>query len=422
MVAVPFLFFLALTIYWWKKHHGLDVCVYMSGLYAMTTFCAIFIVAGGFLAEAGILFDETDLTLGFIPTVLFCALLFMGMYPFSLIYNKEIESVKYEPSLVLDGYCILLFIVFLLNIYLILGSTADMLQGDLSLLREEHYAGVPTPAEIKAESLPFVIRLFFYFNSSTIFALPLFFYYNCFSDRPLWFKTMLLLTSLSMPISGLQVVDRTEFLFYGMMFVYCLIFFWKFLAKSFKIKMLFAGVPVVAIVLVYLVAVTQARFAKEEDDEKAYMSVLQYAGQSYLNFCFFWENGKTQYIAPEREFPMTWHTLFGVDSNPQRRDERSGQQGFFMSVFATYVGDVMLDLTPIGAIIWCIAFFIITLSLIRYNHRTEYDIGDILAIFMLAAIPIFGIFYYRYFSFPSFYMLLSVIVIMFFSKHKVVYQ
>ena len=44
MVLLPFIYFTLLTLYWWKKHKGIDVCVYMSGLYAVSTFCALLIV------------------------------------------------------------------------------------------------------------------------------------------------------------------------------------------------------------------------------------------------------------------------------------------------------------------------------------------------------------------------------------------
>jgi len=423
MIVVPFIYFTGLTIYWWQKHQGLDICVYMSALYAFTSLCTILIVLLDLLEEAGILFDRYDYEVNVLPTIYYCTLLTLGMWPFSLIYRKEIKPLSASSSLILECVCWLLFFVFLLNVYLIIDSTVEILSGDLSTVRQDHYNGIESPAEIKAESLPIYIRLFFWFNNSTILALPLFFYYSCFTDRAWWFKVMLFMTSLSMPLSGLQVADRTEFIFYGLMFIYCMIFFWKFLSRRFKRGILALGVPLIGVILIYLVAVTQARFAKNDrDDEKAYASVLQYAGQNFLNFCFFWEHGRFEYISPEREFPMTWHLLFHVDSNPDRRDVRAGQQGFFMSVFASYLGDVMLDLSPIGALIWMLGFTFLNLLLIRYAHREEYDIGDVLAVFVTATIPIFGIFYYRYYSFTYFFLYAIIVVLLLVHKVRFVYD
>ena len=422
MAFIPFLYFTLLTIYWWKKHQGIDVCVYMSGLFAITSFCSIPLVMGNMLDDGGILFDEYNLELGFFPTFLYCALITLGIFPFSLIYNKEIKRIAQPSSLVLEGCCWFLFGVFLLNFYIVADSTAEILSGDLANVRAEHNEGILSPAEVKAESLPFAIRLFFYFNMATILGLPLFFYYNCFSGKPWWYKTMLFVTPFSMTLVGMQVADRTELTFYGMMFIFCLIFFWKFLSKTFKRRLGYFGIPLVSLVVLYLVVVSVARFSKNDDNENVYIGALQYAGQNYLNFCYFWEHGKFEYLAPEREFPMTYHTFFDIHSNAERRSERSGEQGFFMSVFASYIGDVMLDLSPIGMLIWCIAFFVITLSVIQYAHREEYDIGDILLIFILAAIPIFGIFYYRYYSFNSFYMLMVAVAIYIVSKVKITYE
>lgn len=422
MYAIPFVYFTALTIYWWKKHNGLDVCVYISSLYAIVSFCAVIIVLNGLLDSSGILFDEYNAEFGIAPTFLYCFLVTLGIIPFSLIYRKDIKKIPEPSSLLLEGFCWLLIAVFFLTIYLIADSTVEILSGDLSTVRADHNKGIESPADIKAETLPFFIRLFFYFNTSAYLALPLFFYYTCFSNRPWWFKALLLGTSLTIPLKGLQTADRTEFTFYGMMFIYCLIFFWKFLSAKFKRGMFIIGTPLVCTVLVYIVAVTQARFADDNDNDGAYESALQYAGQGYLNFCYFWEHGKFQYISPEREFPMTWHTLFHVESNADRRAERSGEQGFFMSVFASYVGDIMLDLSPIGVIIWSLVFSLVAICLIRYSHREEYDIGDILAIFYMAGIPIFGIFYYKYYSFNCFFMLMSVVLLYIISKVKIEYK
>ncbi|MBO4906998.1 MAG: oligosaccharide repeat unit polymerase [Bacteroidaceae bacterium] len=421
MILVPFLYFTGLTFFWWKKHQGMDICVYMSALYAFISLCAVIIVTFDLLAEAGILFDRYDYEIGVVPTLLYCLLLTLGMLPFSFIYRNDIQTVKRSDSWILDATCWLLFFVFLLNVYLIIDSTAEILAGDLSNVRQDHYNGIQSPAEIKAESLPIYIRLFFWFNTSTCLALPLFFYYSCFTNRSWWFKLMVFCTSLSMPLSGLQVADRTEFTLFGMMFIYCLIFFWKFLSKRFKYGIMAVGTPMIGLIITYLVAVTQARFSENsKDDEKAYASVVQYAGQSFLNFCYFWENGRFEYISPEREFPMTWHLLFHVDSNADRRAVREAEQGFFMSVFATYIGDVMLDLSPVGVIVWSIGFVLICLLLIRYSHREVYDMGDVLAIFMLAVVPIFGVFYYRYYSYMSFFNFSLVAIIYFTHKVKIV--
>lgn len=423
MVLIPFIYFTLLTLYWWKKHLGFDICVYMSGLYALITFCTIPIVYGDLLDDGGILFDRYDLELGLAPTILFCGLITLAIFPFSLIYRKDVERMKAPDSLVLECFCWLLFAVSLVNMYLIGDSTAEILSGDMSTVRMDHYEGVQSPAEVKAESMPIFFGYIFYFRFTTILALPLFFYYTCFSKKPWWFLAMLFLTSLTMPLYGIQVADRTEFVFYALMAIYCLIFFWKFLTKKFKRGLAVVGAPLALLFISYLAVVSQDRFSgKNDDNEKVYEALLQYAGQSYLNFCYFWENGKFDKISSEREFPFTNHVLYHVENSPERRAERFGEQGFFMSVFASFAGDVMLDLSPIGAIFWTLAFFLLSLSTIRYAHREEFDASDVLAVFALAVVPLFGLFYYRYYDWTYIFMFSSVIVIYYLHKRRIVFE
>ena len=56
MFVIPFLWFTLLTVLLWRKHQGADISVYMSALYAFTSFLAIVIVAGDMMGEGGILF------------------------------------------------------------------------------------------------------------------------------------------------------------------------------------------------------------------------------------------------------------------------------------------------------------------------------------------------------------------------------
>ena len=62
------------------------------------------------------------------------------------------------------------------------------------------------------------------------------------------------------------------------------------------------SIPIAISAVVYFVIVSDARFSKREGG--AATSALQYAGQGYLNFCFFWEKANTDYITAEREFPL----------------------------------------------------------------------------------------------------------------------
>lgn len=418
MIVVPFIYFTLMTLYFLYKHKALDVCVYMSGLYAFTSLCAIIIVTTDSLGEGGILFGKTDAKFNVIPTVVYCVLLTMSILPFSMIYKKDIKRITPAMPYVLNMVGIVLIGVSLLNFYLVADSTLEILSGDLSNLRTDHYSGILSPAEIKAESLPFLLKLFYYLNTSTLLALPIFFYNICFGKGNWLYNTLLFLASLSCPLVGIQTADRTEFIFYAMMFLLCLLLFGKFLSKKMKRIMIVITIPFAVAFVIYLVAVSEARFS-EKVEGGASTSVLQYTGQGYINFCYFWENGKREFVAAEREFPLASHILFGVDSYTDRRDERTGQQGFFISVFATFIGDILLDIGPVGVTAWVLFYFLTVMLIIKKSHRAEFNIGEMIMIFVMAVIPVFGVFYYRYFAFTSTIMIIIGWIVYFLSKYKI---
>jgi len=393
MYILPFIYFLSLTAYLWRRHRTFDVSVYMCSLYTLTSFCAIILVQANMLDGGGILFYGWEPDLGVVPTFLYCFLLTITILPFSFIRTEKITRITNSHPLIIYGFVAILFFQALLNLYLVVDSTMDILNGDLRAVRESHYGGDMSLADIKLESLPGVLRYFNYMNPSTILALPLFFYYSCMEKRSLWLTVPLLFISLSGPVKAIQSVDRAELIFYGQMFLYCIVFFRNMLTASLKRLLLIGGIPFVGLSLVYLTAVSTERF--EDREEGTSGSILQYAGQSYLNFCYFYDNADPNLIYPQREFPVISHIFFHSDYG-ELKEERSAKEGFFIGVFATHVGSWLIDIGLVGCTVYATLFGLICTLLIKYYNRKEYEITEVLFLFIFATTPIFGIFYYRF--------------------------
>lgn len=388
----------------------------MASLYALTSLLAVVIIQCDWLGDSGILYDRFDVNLSLLPTLIYCAFITLSLIPFSLVYGENLKGFTNRSPWSMLALCSLLIIVAFINLYLVADSTMEILSGDLGSIRADRYQGIESPADVKAESMPFVIRYMTYFRFSTILALPLFFYYTCFEKKSKWFRLLLLFSSLTSPIAGIQGADRTEVVAFALMLVFSLVFFWQYLSHKLKRSLILAVIPMVGILATYVVMVTQSRFEKRGDG--AIASVVQYGGQSYINFCYFWEHAKPQYIAPEREIPMISHYLLHIDSNMERRGERSGKQGFFISVFPSFIGDIYLDITFLGMVLWVCSFFLVSLLVIKSPRRKELDISEFLALFCLATVPVFGIFYYRYHNHQHTYMLILVAIIYILSKYK----
>lgn len=418
MEYLPFIYFTIVTAVLLYYHKRMDICVYISGLYALTSLCASMIAHDPYvLGESGILFDSTDIELNFMPTFAYCALLTLSLLPFTMIYKRSLKKITVASPLTLYVISWILIGVSLLNLYLVADSTLDILSGDLEAVRQAHYSGVESPAQIKAESMPSILGYFYYFNKSTLLSLPIFFYYLCCEHRAWWFKTLLFFSSLSVPLAGVQAADRTEIILFSMMLVYCVIFYWGLMSRTLKRKMKLAAIPFISLGLLYIGSITLARF--ENRSESASGSVLAYAGQGYINYCFFWENAKSDYPTLERELPAYYHFVKHIDSNPERRAERSGQQGFYISVFPTYLGELLLDLTIPGMIVWTVFFFLAGMLIIKKREREEFDISEVLIIYLMAVVMIFGVFYYRYFTFMYSILLIMVVWLYIISRSKI---
>lgn len=420
MVVVPFVFFTVLTLYLWKRHGKIDVSVYMAGLYAFTSFFAIVIVWGELMyGGGGIIFNNSNVKLSVAPTVLYCAFITLGILPFTMIYGRDMKRVSTKMPVFIDILSMVLIAEALLNLYLVADSTGEILSGDLATVRSDHYEGIVSPAEVKAESMPTVLKYFYYLKDATILALPIWFYNICCGKAKWWYNGLLLFTSLSMPLAGIQAADRTECMFYVLMFLFCYFFFSNMMSRKTKTRLYLVGGLLAALIATYFMAVSVARFEKRGGTSEG---LIKYTGQNYLNFCYFWENGRFDLISPEREFPLICRTFFGISSSADRRNVRSGEQGFPISVFPSYIGDIMIDLSPLGMAIWMIYFFLLCCIVIKRPHREEMDISEVLVVFMAAAVPVFGIFYYRLHNHCSTYILIITFLIYVFSRRKLVYK
>lgn len=203
------------------------------------------------------------------------------------------------------------------------------------------------------------------------------------------------------------------------MFLFSLVFFQRFITKGMKKFLLLTTIPTLAIGIVYIIAVSTSRF--ENTEEGASGSMLEYAGQSYVNFCYFYDYHDRELYYIEREFPMTSYFIF-KDQYTDTKEERSAKEGFFIGVFASHVGSWFLDTGAIGSLLICIVFAVICCLVIKRYNRTEFDIADVIMIFTLGAVPTFGIFYYRYYSIATAFVYVAAGILYLFSKYIFVWE
>lgn len=414
----PLVYFSGLTYFLWSRHHTINIAVYMSVLFAVTSLCAAIMVEVGVMQGSGILFDGWAPQFGVMPTLLYCILTTITILPFSFVRPDLIENITNNHKLLILGLSVVIVLQGLQMFYLVGSSISEVLNGDFKDLKNAGYDGDVTPADIKMLAMPFPLRLLFYFSFLTTFGLPLFFYYSCIEKRPLWLTLPLLASSVSPILRGIMSADRTEIIYYGLMFLYCLVFFWRKLTRKLKWALLIITLPVASIGLAYVVAVSESRF--EDNSEGAGGSMLAYAGQSYANFCYFYEHHNNDLYYFERELPIT-SLLLTNSQYTEVKGERSAKEGFFVGVFASHTGAWLLDVGVAGAVILSLLFALLCILVIKYHKRRVFDISEVLLLFILASVPIFGIFYYRFYNANIAIQYLVALFLYMFSKIKIVW-
>lgn len=419
MYFVPFIYFSALTYYFWQKNRAYDLATYMSTLFSITSLCCIIMVLGNHMSGSGVLVDGWEPNFGVIPTILYCALITITIFPFSFINIKQVEHIGNIHRIFL--YVFTGFILIQgLTIFLLTGNfLSTLLQGDFKYIKDAGYAGDITPADAMMMTMPLPIQMMYLTCTITLLGIPLFFYYTGVEKKSLWKTAPILAVSISPVLRGILSADRTEIIHYGLMFLFSLVFFQRFITKGMKKFLLLTTIPTLAIGIVYIIAVSTSRF--ENTEEGASGSMLEYAGQSYVNFCYFYDYHDRELYYIEREFPMTSYFIF-KDQYTDTKEERSAKEGFFIGVFASHVGSWFLDTGAIGSLLICIVFAVICCFVIKRYNRTEFDIADVIMIFTLGAVPTFGIFYYRYYSIATAFVYVAAGILYLFSKYIFVWE
>ena len=418
MFVVPFIYFSALTYYFWQKHKIFDIATYMSLLFVITSLCNILMVQGGYL-QGGVLSEGWEPEFGVIPTILYCGLITLTIFPFSFVRPEKLQNISNIHRYVVFAFTVFIIIQGVLVYYLVGEFLSDLLNGDFKDLKDASYDGDITPADVKMLTMPAPLQILYFLSLMTLLGLPLFFYYSCVEKRNLWLTSPLLLVSVSPILRGMLAADRTEIIHYGLMFGFCLVFFQSFITKKVKYFLLAISVPVVAIGITYVVAVSSSRF--ENDDEGAAGSMLEYAGQSYANFCYFYDNHNSDLYYIERELPLTSYFVF-KNQYAETKEERSAKEGFFIGVFASHIGSWLIDVGVVGCVLICVLFAAFCCFVIKWYDRTEFDIADVLMLFTLGVVPTFGIFYYRYYSLQTAVVYAAAIMLYIFSKFVIVWK
>lgn len=119
------------------------------------------------------------------------------------------------------------------------------------------------------------------------------------------------------------------------------------------------AISIFAAAAVYLSALTFAKFggASGDDMEEVEDGMLDYLGQSYMNFCFFFDNFDNPVKTLNLLFPFT-AKLFGEEYVGAVVLQRyiGDKTGLFLGLFYTFVGHILITAGHFVAVMYCFIY------------------------------------------------------------------
>lgn len=409
MIFIPFIYFSAFLIFILKSKKRIEISALITAAYVLTSSFAIVIHTNQLYGAAGCVEASIDLA----PTLLYCLLISLTIVPFMKLRRLNVKNLIPIRNLKLFNWIIyfyfgvfVLFLFFFGNEVMYKVQNPDIEQLRLLIVKGEDDLGFKNYTGITR----IIARLVFIFGSSAMLLQVFYFYSIACLKRSSRFNVGILIFS-SMPIMiSMLSLDRSKMIYWIMSFIALAVFFWPSITSSRKKQIKFTSIIFFGIFLSYLSIITVARYGNVDIGTND--SLIVYAGQSFNNFCLFYNNLNFHTLNLEYTAPV-FNYLFGnIDSS------LSLIYSIDTHVFATFVGLIMRDMGVLGVIIYCIIYYLIAKYL--FKKIRKYTITDIFLVVILLYIPYLGIFGIYYSSIDRELTVYVVMIISYFLRKKFV--
>lgn len=401
MTYIPLVYFSCLSVFIYQRHKQIDIASIVSLIFAVSGLFSVLIDINGYRS-----YDTSNYEISIVPAALYCILLTLCILPLSKcnissrIQVEPVRNVKLIKLLsVVSIIWLLLTVFFSWDRFLFI-----LMSGDMAEIRGDLYKGITEDSWML--SLPGPVR-FTFTLLNLLFGCPwiLIFlgFYSMIGNRvPLLYSYFFLIASLSGPYNGILGVDRSSSAYWIMSAVTLFVLFRNQLPSSIKKQLSVLGLVAFVGVISYLAAMTIARFGERDSSDGALGSLISYFGQSYINFCYFFDEYDLPYHHFGIVFPFTSQYIFGVPSGGVTiQEEMTWLSHKATGVFYTFIGQMIIGIGQFWAIIMTMAYsFFSFKTLGNINRKNEVDIMSLYLYFAFASVVLLGIFGHYYAS-PS---------------------
>lgn len=410
MITVPFIYFSLLLLYILRTKKRFEISALITVAYMITSFFAIIIDNKKLYGAAGAVKGSIDIT----PTLLYCLLITIMIFPFIKLPSLNSKNLITIKNVKLFDYIIYFYLaVFLLFLFFFSKEIINRIQNPdiesyrILIANGEDDLGFSNYSGI----LRILVRTIFIFGSSAMFLQVLYFYSVAFLKKSFKFNLGILIFSSMSFLIGMLSFDRSKLVYWLMSFIALAVFFWPSLNNTHKKQIKSIFIIFFAIFATYLIFITNARFG--EQNIGAGNSLIVYTGQSFNNFCLFYDKLHLPGISLEYVTPLL-NIIFGTSNSISRAELYS--RNIDTIVFASIAGMMIREIGVWGSILYCFIFSI--LATLIFKKKSKYSITTIFLVVILLYIPYFGIFGLFYGSLDREITVYVILILCYFLNRK----
>lgn len=421
MIGVPFIYFGLLLIYQLRKNKWkIDIASYILIIYCISGFFSILIDVFELRS-----LDTINYKISYWATFCYCGLLTLCIWPFMKYSNlriKKILPIKNSIILKIIGWIFLFY--FILNFLL---SFSDLIKvitsDDLKAIRGEHYKGYDTGTWLSKLSpilrIPFIIL-------NSISSVPWIFifigFYLVFIQKEnKKYGIIYFLASINGIVDNIIDAGRSAIIFWVIGFIACYIFFIPFMTKTQK-KIIIKYTGLLGLFfLIFLTAVTISRFSERDSGEVngTQGSLISYAGQPFINYCYYWDNFYCPLPTLQIILPLTYKVLGSpLEGGVEIQQLLTNTTGYQLGVFYTFLGQIATTSFNITSIIYCFIVFLFAILILSKLKRHNCKIFICYIYLLISSIIFLGLFGHYYSSWTKSTTILFFMLLFFCLKSK----
>ena len=412
MIYVPFVYFLLLFLFIYKKH-GFDASAYCALLYMVTSFFSIWLS-----------YIEPQYPslryVNFLPTVTYCLLLTLFILPVYSFNSNTISKINFSSSKFVKYITVYYFVTFIAfivayrNDLIFRFFIGNMLEMKTSYQTGEGLALTRYPVYLEVFLAP--MRLTCELSYIMIF---IFFYSLAFLKKSKFFNFMAIVGSLSGPLFGMLFIDRSRTFWWIIIAGLSLSIFWRHFNNRSKKLVRKIGIVFGSLIIAYMAVVSIQRFSDTNEGTKAFL--IDYAGQSFPIFCQVFEafenpDGFTGRLI----FPATHAFLLqDIQRDMSFQAEMTMRTGMEVGSFYTLLGTMLVGEGPMGIVVLLTLYYILFYKAIGKMHRV-ISFEKLIVLFFLLIIPSCGCIAYFYTTYPTTLSAIAIIIVMYLMKSRTI--